>query len=302
MELEKDEGEKKLTNESKFKKFREYINSDKILVAPGAYDALTAKIIEQLGFDVVYFSGGSVSISLLGYPDIGLISFGEMMDQLRNIVRAVDVPVFADGDNGYGNAINVRRTVQEYESAGVAGIQLDDLNLPKKYAEPSKQILSIEEVRGKIQAASDARQNKDFVIIFRTLARLDHGIDEAILRSKAALEAGADLIFIDGLESEEEFKKIKEEIDGQLLINMNEKGFAANFSLEYMENLGFNIALFPVSSIVAAAKGVKDVLGELKKNGSTKNTRDKMLEPIELYNFVGLEDYKEIEKKYLPSK
>lgn len=291
-----------MTNAEKFKAFKKYVTDPKILMAPGAYDALTAKIIEKTGFDVVYFSGGSVSISLLGFPDIGLISFNEMMNQLRIVVQSVDIPVFADGDNGYGNAINVMRTVREYEAAGVAGIQLDDLNLPKKYAEPSKQLLSVEEVRGKIEAANDARINEDFVIIFRTLARLDFGIDEAIARSKVALEAGADVVFIDGAESLEELEKMRREIDSPLLINMNEKGFAAGFPLEQMQDMGFGIALYPVSSIVAAAKGVQDVLAELKNSGSTKKVRDRMLAPVDLYNFVGLDHYKNLEKKYLPAK
>lgn len=289
-----------MTSAEKFKKFRDLIASDKMLMAPGAYDALTAKIIESLEFDVVYFSGGSVSISKLGYPDIGLISFAEMMDQLRNVVKAVDVPVFADGDNGYGNAINVMRTVQEYESAGVAGIQLDDLILPKRYAEPAKQILTIEEIKGKIKAASDARINPDFVIIFRTLARLDHGIDEAILRANAAVESGADVVFIDGLISEEDFNKIIDEVDAPLLINMNEKGYPANFSIEYMEDKGFKLAIFPVSSIAAAAKGIYEVMKILKTTKSTLGARDKMLEVLDLYDFVGLEKFHQLEKKYLP--
>ncbi|PIE34093.1 carboxyvinyl-carboxyphosphonate phosphorylmutase [candidate division KSB3 bacterium] len=290
-----------MLNHKKTTQFRHAIQREALLVAPGAYDVLTAKIIERLGFEAIFFSGGSVAVSLLGFPDIGLISFNEMLNHLRNMVQAVDIPVFADGDNGYGNALNVQRTVREYETAGVVGIQLDDLVLPKRYAEPNKQLLPIEEVKGKIRAAQDAKTQEDFVIIFRTLARLDHTLEEAISRANAAVESGADVVFVDNLRSEEEFKTLIKEVDAPLLINMNEKSVAADFSTSTMESLGFSLAIFPVSSISAAAHGALTVLTELKNTGSTINVRQHMTPMTELYNLANFDEYKALEKQYLPS-
>ena len=292
-----------MTYSQKLTTFRQAIERQEILVAPGAYDALTAKIIESLGFEAIFFSGGSVSISLLGVPDIGLISYSEMLNHARNMVHAVDIPVFADGDNGYGNAINVQRTVKEYEAAGIVGIQLDDLVLPKRYAEPAKQLLPMSEVKAKIQAAVDAKTYEDFTIIFRTLSRLDHSLEEAIERANIAVEVGADVIFIDGVQSEDELQKLTRSIQRPLLVNMNEKrSVSAHFSAADMEALGFSIALFPVSSIAAAAQGIFKVLTALKEHGATTSAADEMMPVTELYNFVGLDEYTKREKTYLPMK
>lgn len=291
-----------MTYSEKLTQFRQAIERKAILVAPGAYDALTAKIIENLGFEAIFFSGGSVSISLLGFPDIGLISYSEMLNHARNMAHAVDIPVFADGDNGYGNAINVQRTVKEYEAAGIVGIQLDDLVLPKRYAEPSKQILPMSEVGAKIQAAKDAKTHEDFTIIFRTLARLDHSLAEAIERANIAGEAGADVMFVDGVQSEDELQTLIKKVQRPLLVNMNEKSFASRFSADEMQALGFSIALFPVSSIAAAAQGIFTVLTALKQHGSTMNVRDEMMPVTDLYKFVGLDEYKKREKTYLPKR
>lgn len=280
--------------------FREFIEEKEILKAPGAYDAITAKLIESMGFKAIFFSGGSASIASLGYPDIGLISFSEMLNIAKNVASAVDIPVFADGDNGYGNAINTMRTVKEYEAAGLVGIQLDDLNLPKKYSYPSKQVLPMEEVNGKLRAACDARKDPDFVIVFRTLARLYEGLDEAISRARSAAENGADMIFIDGIESEEELVRIRKEIDIPLLGNMNEKGFTSHYSSEDMETFGFNVCMYPVSLISSASQAMLDVLEEIRTKGTTRDVRDKMFLPKDLYDLAGLSAMAELEQQYLP--
>lgn len=284
------------------KKLKELIQRPEILKVPGAYDPLTAMILEKTGFEALFFSGGSASVSGLGYPDIGLMTFTEMTTIARNILTRIQVPMYADGDNGYGNATNVIRTMQEYEAIGLAGIQLDDLILPKKYANPAKQVLSRDEMIGKLKAATSVRKNPDFVLLFRTLSALTDGIEEAVERAKIAEKYGADMIFIDGISSEEELSYIRSEISIPVQINLNEKGFTAKYSAIELEAKGFEVALYPVALLTAASYGLFKVSEEIFNKGTTLDYRDRMTPTIELYNFVGLQSYTDIEQELLPSK
>jgi len=288
-----------MNNPGKF--LKELIHRPKILKVPGAYDPLSAMILEKTGFEALFFSGGSAAVATLGYPDIGLMTFTEMVTCARNIIARINVPMYADGDNGYGNAINVIRTVQEYESIGLAGIQLDDLILPKKYATPPKQILTREELTGKLKAAARARQNPDFVLLFRTLAALTDGIEEAVERAKIAEKHGADMIFIDGISTEEELSLIRKEISIPVQINLNEKGFTAKFTAEELEKKGFEVALYPVALLTAASYGIFKVSEEILNKGTTLEYRDKMTPTLELYDFVGLKHFSELEQELLPT-
>ncbi|MEG2418992.1 MAG: 2,3-dimethylmalate lyase, partial [Eubacterium sp.] len=201
-------------------KMRELLSTKKMVVAPGAHDAMTAKVIGRLGFDAVYMTGYGQSASHLGQPDVGLLTMTEMVARANAIVEAAGVPVIADADTGFGNAVNVMRTVREYEKAGVAVIQLEDQVMPKKCGHMvGREIVSKEEMVGKIKAAVDTRVNPDFMIMARTDARTTKGIDEALERGLAYKEAGADIIFIESPEGEEEMKRINETIPGYTLAN-----------------------------------------------------------------------------------
>lgn len=280
---------------------KELIHRPKILKVPGAYDPLSAMILEKTGFEALFFSGGSAAVATLGYPDIGLMTFTEMATCARNIIARINVPMYADGDNGYGNAINVIRTVQEYELIGLAGIQLDDLILPKKYAAPPKQVLSREELTGKLKAAARARRNPDFVLLFRTLAALTDGIEEAVERAKIAEKYGADMIFIDGISTEEELSLIRKEVSIPVQINLNEKGFTAKFTAEELEKKGFEVALYPVALLTAASYGIFKVSEEIFGKGTTLEYRDKMTPTLDLYDFVGLKYFSKLEQELLPN-
>lgn len=285
---------------SQGKQLKELIHGKGILKVPGAYDPLSAMILEKAGFEALFFSGGSAAVVTLGYPDIGLMSFTEMATLARNIVARVSVPMYADGDNGYGNAINVTRTVREYEAIGLAGIQLDDLLLPKKYSEPSKQVISREEITGKMRAAVRSRRDPDFVLLFRTLAALTDDIEEAVERAKLAAKHGADMIFIDGVSSDEELTFIRREIDIPVQVNLNEKGFTAKFSAHELEAMGFEVALYPVALMAAASRSQFEISRVIFETGSTLGYRDRMTPTLELYDFVGLNTYSALEQELLP--
>src|ERR1051326_6550316 len=208
------------------KTLRELLAEPEPILAPGAYDCLSARLIEQAGFDVVYMTGFGTSASRLGRPDIGLLSFGEMVDQARRIVQAVDVPVIADADNGYGNPINVIRTVREYEAAGVAAIHIEDQVTPKKCGHmENKHVIATDEMVVKVRAAVEARRSEDFLIIARTDARAVEGLDQALERARRYREAGADMLFVEAPTSEDEIQRIADELpDTPLLFNWAEGG------------------------------------------------------------------------------
>jgi len=285
-------------------RLRELLAQPQILVAPGAHDALSAKIVAKAGFDAVYFTGYGQAASHLGGPDVGLMTMTEMVMRARNFAAAVDVPVIADGDTGFGNVINVIRTVQEYEAAGVAAIQLEDQVAPKKCGHMTgRQVVPLEEMIGKIKAAVSARKDPDFVIIARTDARTNLGIEEALRRGKAFAEAGADVLFIESPESLEEMKLITSSFDIPVLANMVEGGRTPLMTAQELQELGYGLVIFPTSSTYITAQAVTRVMQELKASGTTKALLDEMI-PFQQFNeLVGLPAVREIEDKFLlPSK
>jgi 2,3-dimethylmalate lyase len=285
---------------NKGKVLRELIAAKEILVAPGAHDALTAKIIEKIGFNAVYMTGYGQAASHLGMPDVGLLTMTEMLSRANNFASAVNIPVIADGDTGFGNAINVMRTVRQYERACVAAIQLEDQVAPKKCGHMTgRQVISKEEMVGKIKAAVEARENPDFVIIARTDSRTVHGIEEAIQRGKAYQEAGADILFIESPESVEEMKAITSSFDIPVLANMVEGGRTPLLSAQELEELGFNLVIFPTSSTYITAQAMKNLMEEIRDKGTTKNLMGKMI-PFEEFNqFIGLTEIRQLESKYV---
>lgn len=280
---------------------RQLLAQKKILVAPGAHDALSAKIVAQAGFEAVYFTGYGQAASHLGGPDVGLMTMTEMLMRARSFAAAVDIPVIADGDTGFGNVINVIRTVKEYEAAGVAAIQLEDQVAPKKCGHMTgRQVVALEEMVGKIKAAVSARQDSDFVIIARTDARTNLGIEEAIRRGKAFAEAGADVLFIESPESLDEMKLITSSFNVPVLANMVEGGRTPLMTAQELQDLGYGLVIFPTSSTYITAQAVTRCMQELKASGTTKALLNEMI-PFQQFNeLVGLPSVREIENKFLP--
>jgi carboxyvinyl-carboxyphosphonate phosphorylmutase len=280
-------------------RLRELLAAPAPLIAPGAYDALSARLIEQAGFDAVYMTGFGTTASLLGRPDVGLLSGAEMVDNARRIVAAVDVPVIADADTGYGNAINVLRTVQLYEQAGVAGIQLEDQVMPKKCGHMSgKALIGADEMVGKLRAAVEARTDPDLLIIARTDAVAVQGLDEAIGRAKAFADAGADLLFVEAPTSEEDIATVAGELAGvaPLVFNWAEGGRTPPLSYERIAELGFALVIYPIGTLLAATAGIRSLLASLKADGVPSLSGLPTFG--EFTDLVGLPEVQELEQRY----
>ena len=245
------------------------IQDPKLLVMPGAYDALSAMLIEDAGFDAVQGSGFGLAASHLGLPDIGILGFREMLDRTRVMAGAVSIPLMADGDTGFGDAATTWHVVREFEAAGAAGINLEDQVMPKRCGHfTGKAVIPMEEMVGKVRAAADARRDKDFVINARTDALQPLGVDEAIRRGNAYAKAGATLIFVDGVETRDEVRRVIAEIDAPVSINMVEGGRTPLFTFDELEKLGAARVSCPVTTILAAMKGVQQALASLRTTGA----------------------------------
>ncbi|MEA1994540.1 MAG: methylisocitrate lyase [Campylobacterota bacterium] len=279
------------------KRLRELLKKDNILIVPGAYDAISARMVEKLGFDAVYMTGGGVCVAQYGLPDHGLLTLTEMVECASRIVKTVSVPVISDADTGYGGVLNVERTVKEFESAGVCGIHIEDQVSPKRCGHlQGKEVVSQREMIDKIKAAVEARKDRNFLIIARTDARSPLGFEEAVKRGQVYLEAGADMVFPEALESKEEFKIYSKEVNGDLLANMTEFGKSPYISAKEFEQMGYKIVIFPVTTLRMAMKAVFHVLKEIKETGSQKDSVPLMYTRDELYELIG---YDEHLKKYV---
>lgn len=280
-------------------RLRQLLNQKQILVAPGAHDVLTAKIIEQAGFDAVYFTGYGQAASHLGQPDVGLLTMTEMATRLNNTAAAVTIPVIADADTGFGNAVNTIRTVQEYEKAGAAAVQLEDQVSPKKCGHMlDRQVVPVEEMVNKIKAAVAARRDPDLVIIARTDARTSRGLAEAIARGKAYEAAGADVLFIESPETVEEMKQICSSFKVPVLANMVEGGRTPLLTVKELEQLGYSLVIFPTASVYTAARALIELMATLKASGTTRDFLNQMLPFSDFNQLIGLPKIKELEKLY----
>lgn len=285
---------------SRAKVLRELLAGEKIIMAPGAYDAWSARLIEKAGFPVVYMTGYGVSASVLGRPDIGLISMQEMAEAAKNICNCTSVPVIADADNGYGSTLNVIRTFREYEMAGVAGIQLEDQVMPKRCGHmEGKQVIPKEEMAAKIRAAAYARQDPDTVIIARTDAVAVNGYEDAIDRALAYKEAGADVIFVEALQNQEQVRKTSELVDAPLFANMVEHGKTPLDTAEDLFKMGFRIAIYPVAPLYAATKAVSDMLAVLKKTEDLKSCMEFEVDFPTFNEMIGLHELRALEKTFM---
>jgi carboxyvinyl-carboxyphosphonate phosphorylmutase len=270
------------------------------ILAPGAYDALTARLIEQAGFPAVYMTGFGTSASLLGRPDVGLLTMSQMVDNARRIAQAVDVPVIADADTGYGNALNVIRTVQEYELAGVSAIHIEDQVMPKKCGHmDNKQVISTSEMAEKIRAATEARTSPDFLIIARTDARAIEGLDGALRRAHAYRDAGADLLFIEAPQTEDEVAEVARAFPGvPLLFNWAEGGKTPAMPLDRLKELGYRIIIFPISTLLAAAKAVRAAIAEIRATGTPIRLVSDLMSFHEFNEMIGLAEVRRLEQRF----
>lgn len=277
---------------------RELIQRPEILVAPGAYDALSARLIEAAGFDAVYMTGFGTAAGIFGLPDIGLLTMTEMVENAGRIADSVEIPVIADADTGYGNHLNVIRTVEEYEKAGVAGIQIEDQVSPKRCGHMEGQkIVPVPDMVAKLRAAVKVRRNSETVIIARTDAISAVGFDEAIKRGNIYRETGADLLFIEAPRTEEQLEKIPKLINGPVLVNIAPK--TPFMHVKKYEDFGYAMAIYPAITLTAAYGSIKNKLRALKDHGITEDDGHGDVPFEELVELLGLSEYRNLEAEAL---
>lgn len=257
------------------RKFAEQLDAGQFITAPGVYDGLSARLAAECGFPALYMTGYGVSASLLGRPDAGFLELAHMADRVRMICETVDTPLIADADTGFGGTVEVAETVRAYEKAGVAAIQLEDQVFPKRCGHtPGREVVPLDEALDKLKAALDARVDPDFKIIARTDARTDHGLDAAIERARAFAEVGADVLFVESPESEDELAQIVRALpDTKLLANMVDGGRTPFLSPAKLEAMGFAIAIYPVQGLAAAAAGLSATYSDLLTGDPDKTQR-----------------------------
>ena len=274
-------------------------DKSKPLVIPGVYDAIGAKIVEKVGFDAMFQTGYGTSATLFGMPDYGFIGSTETVDNARRICRAVSVPVIVDADTGYGNALSVWKLVQESENAGASGIFLEDQRWPKRCGHmQGKEVVPIDEYAEKLQAALDARSNKNFIIVARTDARATEGLDKAIERGLYYKKVGADVIFVEAPKTIQEMKKIGSAIDAPLVANMIEGGATPISSETKLHEMGFKIILYPLSVLFSNTYATLQILRELKRSGTTRKLNKKLVNFDQFNDLVELKKYRKLEKQY----
>ncbi|MCY4448698.1 MAG: isocitrate lyase/PEP mutase family protein [Chloroflexi bacterium] len=281
-------------------RLRELLASPGIVPAPGAYDCLSAAVIERAGFPVVYMTGAGTSISRTGYPDIGLTTMSEMVANAAAIARTVSVPVIADADTGYGDVLQVQRTIREYERAGVAGIHIEDQESPKRCGHlDDKRVVPQEEMVRKLHAALDAREDDDFTIIARCDALAVTGWDDALRRCEAYVEAGADVLFLEAIQTREQALDVTGRFDVPVLYNFVETGKSPLLPVAELEELGFKLVIFPISAMLAALRTMADLMRELRDTGTTAHlVADRMVSIQECFDTVGLTDMLALDAEY----
>ena len=281
-------------------RLRALLDSGQTIVAPGAFDPLSARLVEEAGFPAVYMTGFGTSAALIGRPDVGLLTMTEMAGNAGRIAACVDIPVIADADTGYGNPLNVIRTVGAYEAAGVAGIHIEDQVAPKKCGHmEGKLVVPAEEMVEKVRAAAEARTQPEFVIIARTDARAVEGLERALRRARMYRDAGADVLFIEALTSEAEAEAAVTAFpDVPLLFNWAEGGKTPPIGLGRLRELGYRIVIFPISTLLAATGAMRWILQEIARAGTPAAAMQEMPTFAEFVNFIGLPQVREAEQRY----
>ena len=278
---------------------RQRLQQRRLLVAPGVHDMVSVRLAATFGFEALYMTGFGTVASHMGLPDAGLATYSDMVGRVKQMASMAQAPLIADGDTGYGGLLNVRHTVRGYEEAGASAIQLEDQEFPKKCGHtPGRRVIAMEDMVRNIRVAVEARASPDFLIIARTDARTALGLDEALRRADAYARAGADILFVESPESVEEMRTICERFDVPLVANMVEKGRTPVLSRDELEALGYRIAIFPVSALLAAVKAMHGMYAHIRAHGSSKGA------PVELEDFsaltrlMGFEDVWEFEKRH----
>jgi 2-methylisocitrate lyase-like PEP mutase family enzyme len=279
---------------------KKLLQRDKLLVAPGCFDGLSARLVEEAGFEAAYLSGGAVARSM-GIPDIGLVTMSEAIERAGQVVSAIKIPIIADADTGYGNAVNLVRTVREFERIGVAAIHIEDQVTPKRCGHlDGKEVVSLAEVEQKIAAALATRTDPDFCIIARTDARAVNGMDDAINRAKAFAKLGVDAIFVEAPQSEEELAEIPRRLPGiPLLVNVFKGGKTPMLPMVRLEKMGYRIAIYPSETQRAGIHAMRHTLATLKREGTTESIDASLTTFKERDKVVGLDDWQKIEREFL---
>ncbi|MGZ5099104.1 MAG: isocitrate lyase/PEP mutase family protein [Usitatibacter sp.] len=278
---------------------RQLLASRKLIVAPGVHDLVSLRLANTFGFDALYMTGFGTVASYLGLPDAGLATYTDMVNRVKQMASMAAAPLIADGDTGYGGLLNVRHTVRGYEEAGASAIQLEDQEFPKKCGHtPGRRVIPMEDMVKKIRVAVEARASRDFLVIARTDARTTLGLDEALRRGDAYAKAGADILFIESPESVDEMRAIGKRFDLPLVANMVEKGRTPVLPRAELEAIGYRIAIFPVSALLAAVKAMAGVYAHIKDTGSSIDVPVPLADFSELTQLMGFEDVWEFDKRH----
>lgn len=282
--------------------FKQLLQRDRLLVAPGCFDGLSARLIQEAGFEAAYLSGGAVARSM-GIPDIGLVTLSEVIDRAAQVASVVNIPIIADADTGYGNAVNLVRAVREFERSGVAAIHIEDQITPKRCGHlDGKEVIPLEEMGKKLEAALASRSDPDFCIIARTDARGVHGFDDAIRRGRAFAKLGVDAIFVEAPQSEAELAEIPRAIVGvPLLVNVFKGGKTPMLPVDRLQQMGYRIAIYPSETQRAGIHAMRQALGLLKRDGTTEAMDDALTTFKERDKIVGLDEWQRLEQRYLAS-
>jgi len=279
---------------------RDRFEAGEMVLAPGCYDALGARLVEEAGFSATYMTGFGSAASRLGRPDIGLMTLSEMVDNARRIAQAVDIPVIADADTGFGNPINVIRTVREYEAAGVAAIHLEDQVMPKKCGHmDGKQVVPAAEMAAKVAAAVAARRSEEFLVIARTDARAVEGLEAALERARLYRDAGADALFVEAPQSEAEIEAVARAFpDVPLLFNYAEGGRTPAVSHAFLHGLGFKLVIFPLTILLSATAAIRSALARVKADGTPIELVPTLLGFEEFLHFIGIDEIRDLERRF----
>ncbi len=278
---------------------RKLLEGAGLVIAPGAPDALTARLVEQAGFPAVYMTGFGATATLIGCPDVGLLTQTEMTTHARNFVRAVDVPVIADADTGYGGPANVERTVKEYQQAGVAAIHLEDQVLPKRCGHMAGvKLVPVEDMVRRLDCALAARGDNDLVIIGRTDALAAAGLDEAIQRARRYRDVGADIVFVDTVKRIDDARAVAQALEGPLMISVVEGNETAVLTPDDLSQMGYALAIYPLSALFAGAAAIRNALAELRRSGTTDHLSDRMLTYAEFCEILRLDHFQDLDSRF----
>ena len=286
-------------NETLRARLRQRLQEPGLVVAPGVFDMVSLRLADSFGFDALYMTGYGTVASHMGLPDAGLATYSDMVGRVTAMAGMARTPLIADADTGYGGLLNMRHTIRGYEAAGAAAIQLEDQEFPKKCGHtPGRRVIPMEDMVRKIRVAADSRESKDFLIIARTDARTSLGLDEALRRAEAYARAGADILFVESPESEEEMRRIGKSFDVPLVANMVERGRTPVLSQAELESIGYKIAIFPVTALLASVQAMTAVYQQFKQHGSSAGGQTPLYDFADLTTLMGFEDVWAFEKRY----